>query len=163
MKQMDKNYNYIGINSTKKQQEILNILSYIKEIRNTAYPLENSNITELKIDNFVARKEKDIILINGDLSLTDGDTFEKRTFEAYIMNIDTKEVRIYMDITRENVTNEPKMIRTTEEIIFGKEITVITKYNQMEGVEEKKFTSIINTNEPDDFWQIQATEQLSTL
>lgn len=163
-KQIDNpNYCYLGINTNKKKKEILNILSCMKEIRDTAYPLKNSDITELKIDSFIARKEKDIILINGILLLIDGEKQEKRSFETYVMNMDTKQVRVYMDITRENVDDEPKMIRTTEEINLEKKITVVTKYNQIEGIEEKTFTVKISQEAYVDFLKRQNTEQLSAL
>lgn len=159
----DSKYSYIGINTKKKQREILNLISYMKEVRDTAYPLKNSTVSELKVDSFVARKEKDIILVNGDLLLVDNELCERRTFEAYIMNIDSKVVRVYMDITRERVSDEPKMIRTMEEINLEDGVTVVTKYNQMEGIEEKTFMAKIDHADTLDFYSRQNVEQLSVL
>lgn len=169
MKKMDKQneidsrYSYIGISSNKKKKEILYLLSYIKEIRDTAYPLKNSMISELKIDNFVARKEKDIILVNGELLLEDCDSCEKRSFEAYIMEINKNKYRVYLDVIREKNSDEPKMIRTIEEIDLNDKIKVITKYNQMEGIEEKTYTAEIEKGEEIDFYSRQNVEQLSVL
>lgn len=109
-------YRFIGISGKKKQNKILNILSYCKEIRDTAYPMKNSKVTELELVEFVARKEKDLIYINGSLSLCDEQS-ENRTFEAYIIeNKEEGNIRVYMDITRICVDDEPKMIRTSEVI-----------------------------------------------
>ena len=57
-------YKYIGIPNRKKQSRIYNLLSCCKEIRDTAYPMKNSTVTELQIVEFTARKEKDLIYIN---------------------------------------------------------------------------------------------------
>ena len=68
---LEQYYRFEKIPKTK-QQRIINLLGYCKEIRNTAYPLPNSDVTTLQIVEFVARKEKDIYYINGSLSLIDG-------------------------------------------------------------------------------------------
>ena len=72
------------------QNKILDTLSYCKEIRDTAYPMKDSLVTELNLVEFTARKEKDLIYINGSLMLEDGCRHEVRTFEAYI--IEDKEI-----------------------------------------------------------------------
>ncbi|MDE5888645.1 MAG: hypothetical protein K2H20_01350, partial [Bacilli bacterium] len=98
---VDQYYKYIGISSKKKQARILNLLSYCKEVRDTAYPMKDSEVTELEICEFVARKEKDLIYINGSLSLNDGDQKENRHFEAYVIEDKNEgKTRIYMDIIR---------------------------------------------------------------
>ena len=77
-------YKFIGV-PKRMQNKILNTLSYCKEIRDTAYPMKDSLVTELQLVEFTARKEKDLIYINGSLMLEDGDKHEVRTFEAYII------------------------------------------------------------------------------
>ena len=111
-----------------KRQRIINLLGYCKEIRNTAYPLPNSNVTTLQIVEFIARKEKDVYYINGSLSLVDNNQSENRAFEAYILDSEDK-VTIYLDVTRLCVEDEPKMIRTSENFVET-ETTVmgISKY-----------------------------------
>ena len=131
-------YRFIGISGAKKKNRIINLLSYCKEIRDTAYPMKGSKVSELELVEFVARKEKDLIYINGSLSLHDEES-ENRTFEAYI--IEDKEeghVRIYMDITRICVNDEPRMIRTSEVIReFEDKVEVVTTYASTDSIEEK--------------------------
>lgn len=144
-------YKFAGISSHKKQTRILNLLSYCKEIRDTAYPLKNSSVTELEIVEFTAHKEKDLIYINGSLCLRDGDNKEDRCFEAYI--IEDKEdgnIRVYMDIVRINAEDEPKMIRTSEAIIESEQnIITITSYTTTDSNEEKTFSSEFPKNQDD--------------
>ncbi len=137
---LDEYYQFIGIASKKKQNRILTLLSYCKEIRDTAYPMNNSKVTELTLTEFIARREKDLIYINGSLKLEDGEYFENRTFEAYIIeDVEEQKTRVYMDITRLGVTDEPKMIRTTEVISEAKKrsVSVITTYASTDSIEEK--------------------------
>lgn len=146
---MERDYRFIGI-PQKKQSQIINILTYCKEIRDTSYPMKNSKVTELTIVEFTARKEKDLISINGSLSLTDGDRNENRSFEAYIMESD-KEMRVYMDITRLCVADEPKIIRTSESMVLGDpNIITVTKYSQTDRSEEKIFSSEFPKKDEDD-------------
>lgn len=138
---LDQYYSFIGI-PKKSQKKILNILSYCKEIRDTAYPMKDSLVTELKLEEFTARKEKDLIYINGSLSLEDCDKKEVRTFETYIIeDKEENKTRVYMDITRIGVQDEPKMIRTTEDLIISdKKVTSVTVYASGESSEEKTFS-----------------------
>lgn len=158
-------YKYIGISSKKKQARILNLLSYCKEIRDTAYPMHDSQVTELEIVEFVARKEKDLIYINGSLLLSDGGLLENRCFEAYI--IEDKEegkTRIYMDITRLNVHDEPKMIRTSEAIIEDEfKVTSITAYSTTDSTEEKVFSSEFPLNPSEDYLIYKKAQQISAI
>ncbi len=142
------NYHFVGISSKKRQKRILQILSYCKEIRDTAYPMKDSNVTELSLDEFVARKENDIISITGKLSLKDNENIENRCFEAYILeNKETNETRVYMDTTRMCVNDEPKLIRTTETIIeIDSKVSVITNYASSETSEEKTISTEFNQN-----------------
>ena len=136
-------YRFNGISNKKKQEAIVKTLSYCKEIRDTAYPMQDSYVTELKIVEFTATKEKDLIYVNGSLSLTDGDRNENRCFEAYIMDgKDDGKTRVFMDITRLCVNDEPKMIRTSEEISEGTDnIISVTAYASSDFSEEKFFTT----------------------
>ncbi len=157
-------YKFIGISSKKKQSRILNLLSYCKEIRDTAYPMKGSKVTELELVEFIARKEKDLIYINGSLSLCDG-VNENRTFEAYI--IEDKEeghVRIYMDITRLCVNDEPRMIRTSEVIKDSEnKIEVITTYASTDSTEEKISYSEISKEDSEDYILKKKYQQISAL
>ncbi len=162
---MEQYYKYIGITSRKKQNRILNILSCCKEIRDTAYPMKNSTTTELQIVEFTARKEKDLIYINGSLSLVDGERSENRCFESYIIeDKETGSTRVYMDITRLSVEDEPKMIRTSEELLESEEkIVVITAYSSSEASEEKIFSTEIPKTNPEDFVYKEKSKQLCAL
>lgn len=133
---------FVGI-PKKKQQTILNILKKCKEIRDTAYPLKDSIKRNLTIKSFTAVKEKDMVSITGALLLQEEEKMENRVFEAYVME-NKEEIRVFLDITRLCVEDEPKLIRTSETIIEKEEKTIIiTKYNRMETAEEKIFTEEI--------------------
>lgn len=136
---LEQYYKFERIPKTK-QQRIINLLGYCKEIRNTAYPLPNSDVTTLKIVEFVARKEKDIYYINGSISLVDGDRSENRVMEAYIFDSEDK-VTIYLDVTRLCVEDEPKMIRTSETFIETADTVMgISKYAGCGYFEEKIYS-----------------------
>ncbi len=157
-------YKFIGV-PKRMQSKILDTLSYCKEIRDTAYPMQDSLVTELQLVEFTARKEKDLIYINGSLSLEDGCKREIRTFEAYI--IEDKEegkTRVYMDITRIGVQDEPKMIRTSEDLVEEeRNIIAITMYASGESSEEKTFTSEFPKNPTNDFVFKQKAKQIGAL
>lgn len=157
-------YKFIGI-PKRMQNKILNTLSYCKEIRDTAYPMKDSLVTELELVEFTARKEKDLIYINGSLILEDGDRNEVRTFEAYI--IEDKEeakTRVYMDISRLGAEDEPKMIRTSEDLIEkGKNIIAITMYASGESSEEKTFSSEFPKNPSNDYMFKRKIKQIGAL
>ena len=157
-------YKFISI-PKRTQLKILNTLSYCKEIRDTAYPMKGSLVTELQLVEFTARKEKDLIYINGSLCLEDGEEHEVRTFEAYI--IEDKEegkTRVYMDITRLGVQDEPKMIRTSEDLIEEeRNIIAITMYASGESSEEKTFSSEFPKNPSNDFIFKQKAKQIGAL
>lgn len=124
----------------KKQKRIIELLSYCKEIRNTAYPMNGSKVTELKIVDFHAHKEKNLVYISGSLSLTDGQLHENRTMEAYIFDA-KDQATVYLDITRVSVSDEPKMIRTSENFVEEENtIIAITKYCGGECFEDKMYT-----------------------
>ena len=158
-------YKFVGISSFKKQTRILNLLSYCKEIRDTAYPMKNSTVTELEIVEFIAHKEKDLIYINGTLCLKDREAKEDRCFEAYI--IEDKEdgnIRIYMDIVRINVEKKKKKIRTSEAIIEDeKNIITITSYTTTESTEEKTFSSEFPKNQDESYLFEKKVQQLSAI
>ncbi len=158
-------YKYVGISSKKRQTRILNILSYCKEIRDTAYPMKNSSVTELEILEFTAHKEKDLIYINGSLALKDCDLSENRHFEAYI--IEDKEegkTRVYMDITRINVEDEPRMIRTSEALVEKEyKVISITAYSTTDSTEEKVFSSEFPINPSNDYLLEKKCQQISAI
>ena len=162
---MEQYYKFIGIQSHKKQNRILNLLSYCKEIRDTAYPMKGSNVTELQIVEFTARKEKDLIYVNGSLSLIDGERSENRCFESYIIeDKESGKTRIYTDITRLCVDDEPKMIRTSEEIYENDEkITTITTYSSNDAAEEKIFAVEIPQPPQEDYLYREKAKQLCAL
>ncbi len=162
---LEQYYKYIGISSKKKQIKILNLLSYCKEIRDTAYPMKNSEVTELEICEFVARKEKDLIYINGTLSLNDDNQRENRHFETYIIEDKTEgKTRIYMDITRINVEDEPKMIRTSEAISVSEyKVVSVTAYCTTDSIEEKVFSTEFPVNPSDDYILQKKIQQISAL
>ena len=161
---VEQEFKFIGV-PKRMQNKIFNTLSYCKEVRDTAYPMKDSLITELKLTEFTARKEKDLIYINGLLTLEDGCKQEVRTFEAYI--IEDKEegkTRVYMDITRLGVEDEPKMIRTSEDLIEEeRNIIAITMYASGESSEEKTFSSEFPKNTNDENVLIEKSKQLSAL
>lgn len=157
-------FKFVGI-SKKYQNRIFNILSYCKEIRDTAYPMKGSNVTELQMVEFTARKEKDLYYINGSLSLVDGERSENRTFEAYIFE-DKEEgkTRVYMDITRLCVEDEPKMIRTSEDLLEDeKNVMSVAMYASGDASEEKMFSAEFPKNPSDDYIFTQKAKQLSAL
>lgn len=150
-------YNFVGIQK-KNQDHIIKVLNYCKEIRDTAYPLKDSFITELEIKTLTAVKEKDMVSITGALTLTDGERVENRCLEAYVME-NKEELRIYLDITRLCVEDEPKLIRTSETIIDKvTSVVTVTKYNQTDSSEEKIFTTTLKKQE-----KKQKAKQLSAL
>jgi len=158
-------YRFNGISNKKKQNKILELLSYCKEIRDTAYPMNGSTVTELEIVEFSAHKEKDLIYINGSLHLDDGIQSENRSFDAYICTEkDSEKTRIYLDIIRLCVNDEPKMIRTFDDI-YEKEDTIIdiTSYTITDATEEKIFTAEIPKYPEEDFMYHKKTHQLSAL
>lgn len=157
-------YKFIGI-PKRMQNKILDILSYCKEIRDTAYPMKGSLVTEVQLVEFTARKEKDLIYVNGSLALQDGDRCEYRTFEAYI--IEDKEegkTRVYMDISRLGVSDEPKMIRTSEDLIEDeRNVISVTMYASGESSEEKVFSSEFPKNPSTDYVFKQKAKQIGAL
>lgn len=123
----------------KKQPRIIELLGYCKELRNTEYPMNGSNVREVELVEFSAHKEKDIIFINGSLHLEDGDKSENRVFEAYILE-DKDKTKIYLDVTRLCVEDEPKMIRTSETFVETNDTVLsVTKYAGCGLFEEKVF------------------------
>lgn len=161
---LEQYYKFISI-PKRTQTKILNTLSYCKEIRDTAYPMKDSLVTELQLVEFTARKDKDLIYINGSLLLEDCDRNEVRTFEAYI--IEDKEegkTRVYMDITRIGVDDEPKMIRTSEDLIEDEtNIIAITMYASGESSEEKTFSSEFPKNQSNETVFQKKAKQLGAL
>lgn len=159
-------YRFIGISNKKNQNRVLNLLSYCKEIRDTAYPMNGSDTTELEIVEFTARKEnKDLIYVSGSLNLFDGIQKECRTFEAYIMEEKTEgRTRIYLDVTRLCVNDEPKMIRTSDDI-YEKEDTVIvlTNYTLTDSTERKEFMAEVPKMSTADNIIKTMTRQISAL
>lgn len=144
-----------------KQKRIITLLGYCKEIRNTAYPMQGSDVTELKIVEFSAQKEKDMYYINGSLSLVDGDRIENRVMEAYIFDTDEK-ITIYMDVTRLCVNDEPKMIRTSENFVETADtIMAVSKYAGCGLFEEKVYSEEFpKSNEPSNY-MIEYAKQLA--
>ena len=136
---LDQYYKFENIPRTKRQR-IINLLGYCKEIRNTEYPLPNSDARTLEIVEFTAKKAKDLIYVNGSLMLDDGSSKEVRTMEAYIFEKDGN-ITIYLDVTRLNVgEDEQKLIRTTDSLVeTGDSIMSVTKYASLGYFEEKIF------------------------
>lgn len=112
-------YRFQGPFKRKDKENLFRILSCCREIRNTKYPIHNSKNTELKIVEFQAHKESSMIHVNGSLSLDNDDKTdcENRTFDAYIIKEKDASTKVYLDITRLCVPEEPKMIRTNEQLI----------------------------------------------
>ncbi len=162
---MEQYYKFVGISKKAQQNRILNTLSYCKEIRDTAYPMKDSLVTELQLVEFTARKEKDLIYINGSLMLEDGEKKEVRTFEAYIIEEkDEGKTRVYMDITRICVQDEPKMIRTSEDLIEEENnILSVTVYASGDSSEEKTFTQEFPKNPTDDYVYKGKAKQIGAL
>ena len=161
---LEQYYKYIGFTSEKKQRHILNLLSYCKEFRDTAYPMKDSAVTKLQIVEFTAHKEKkDLINVNGSLSLVDGDRSEARTFDAYI--VEEKGVAtVFLDITRVCVKDEPKLIRTTDKITEDEQNVIsVTTYAGLGSIERKSFSSEFPKNPSDDYLEREKIKQLSAL
>ena len=138
-KDVKDNFVFDGIRLKKRQQKIVTLLMSCKEIRDTAYPLENSNVTELTITELYASKQKGYTYISGSLSLEDGMAQEKRSFVAYLTE-KNNEHHILLDITR-NIDNENKMIRTTDIITEEKDnIVSQTSYCSIGFLQEKVFS-----------------------
>lgn len=134
----EEKYKFYGI-PKKNQKKIIEVLSSCKEIRNTEYPMKNSLVTELKILDFSAHKEKDVISVVGNLILRDGEKTEQRCFEAYIMELE-EEIKVYLDVDRLCVQDEPKKIRTKETLTkISNIIKTKTIYNSSDFQEEKEF------------------------
>ncbi len=154
------NFVFEGIKQKKRQQKIVTLLSSCKEIRDTAYPLENSNITELIISELSASKQKGYTYLSGSLLLEDGEAKEKRSFVAYLTE-KNNEYHILLDITR-NIDTEYKMIRTTD-IITEEENNIVSKtsYCSIGFLQEKVFSEEF----PKDYLDSTPvkTEQLSAL
>ncbi len=162
-KLIESRFRFEGIRGKKKMCRIFNILSYCKEIRNTAYPMNDSLVTEVKLVEFCVRKEKDLIYINGSLSLEDGERSEQRWLDAYIIEEPTEgKIRVYMDIQRLGVEDEPKMIRTSEELIEDeKNIMSITVYASSDSSEKKEFVEEFPKREKEDLIYLETAQQIS--
>lgn len=146
-------YNFIKV-PKRKQQYILDILNSCKEIRDTMYPNSALPNTKLKIKSFSAIKEKDVYSISGIMSL---DNLEERSFEAYIVECQS-DTKIYMDIERINVEEEPKMIRTSETIVENENsFMVATKYCDSESIIGKTFFYEIPKYEENNSLQLEMT------
>ena len=144
----------------KKQTRIIDLLGYCKELRNTEYPLKGSDVRELELVEMSARKEKDIIYINGSLHLEDNGKSENRTFEAYILEEDDK-TTIYLDVTRLCVEDEPKMIRTSETFVETQDTVMsLTRYAGGACFEEKIFSEEFAM--PPKFEQTTGQQKVST-
>lgn len=155
------NFIFDGIKTKKAKEKIIKLLNSCKEIRDTAYPLNNSNVTSLQIIDLKASKQKDYTYVTGTLLLTDGDINEKRTFEAYITSKE-KEEHVLLDITRVEYQNSPNMIRTTDVITEDENnITSVTSYCGIGYLQEKVFSSELSKNILDEI-DIN-NEQLSVL
>ena len=154
------NFVFDGIRIKKKQQKIVTLLMSCKEIRDTAYPLENSDVRELIITELYASKQKGYTYISGTLSLEDGLEQEKRSFVAYLTE-KNNEYHILLDITR-NIDGDNKMIRTTD-IVSEDENNIIsqTSYCSIGFLQEKVFSEEF----PKDYLDNTPvkTEQLSAL
>lgn len=161
---INQSYKFLNIPTKKKRERIINLLSYCKEIRDTAYPLSNSLVTQLDLVEFTARKEeKDMVYVNGTLMLVDGDRSEERKLEAYIIEFGDK-TNIYMDVIRVNVLDEPKMIRTSEELIESDDVIIsVTSYSGGEATEHKTFSAEFSKCPSDDFIFREKSKQLSVL
>ena len=161
---LEQYYKFIGITTDKKKRHIINLLSYCKEFRDTAYPMKDSKVTELQIFEFTARKEKkDLIYVNGSLSLIDGERSENRSFDAYIME-EKGVATIYLDIARLCVNDEPKLIRTTDKITEDEQNVIsVTSYAGLEATERKSFSSEFPKNPSEDYMVKEKVKQISAL
>lgn len=142
----EEGYVFEGIKTKKAREQIIRLLKCCKEIRNTAYPLKNSSVTELSIVDLRAQKQKDYIYVTGTLLLKDNKEEETRTFEAYITNKEN-ENHILLDITRIELKETPKMIRTTD-IIREEEDLIIsqTTYCGIGYLQEKSYQEELDKN-----------------
>ncbi len=154
------NYEFEGIRLKKKQEKIVTLLCSCKEIRDTAYPLPNSLVTELSLVDLHVLKQKDYIYLTGELLLEDNGNSEKRNFVAYLTEKD-KEYHILLDVTR-CVDNKIKMIRTTD-IIKEEENHIVssTTYCSIDYLEEKVFCQEFPKGYLDGMHNV--SEQLSAL
>lgn len=160
MKKQEKSFVFEGIRLKKKQEKIVNLLSSCKEIRDTAYPLTDSNVTELEITDLYVLKQKDYVYLSGELLLEDNGVSEKRTFVAYLTERN-KEYHILLDVTR-CLDNETKMIRTTDVIKeVDNHIESSTTYCSIDYFEEKVYFKEFPKDYLDTF--TNKTEQLSAL
>ncbi len=151
-----------GIKTKKAQKKIVNLLKCCKELRDTAYPLKNSLVTEVKLLDLHAQKQKDYTYVTGTLLLEDLPAMEKRTFEAYITNKDN-EYHILLDITRVDAKDLPNMIRTTDIIREEKEnIISVTSYCGIGYLHEKVFSQEFTKEEYEANVDL-ALEQISAL
>lgn len=139
VKSIKNNFIFEGIKLKKRQQKIVTLLSSCKEVRDTAYPLDNSNVTELVIKELYASKQKGYTYLSGILQLEDGEKEESRNFVAYLTE-KNNEYHILLDITR-NINGENRMIRTTD-IIQEEEENIIshTSYCSIGFLQEKVFS-----------------------
>ena len=129
-----------GIKTKKAQKKIINLLKCCKELRDTAYPLKNSLVTEVKLLDLHAQKQKDYTYVTGSLLLEDLPALEKRTFEAYITN-KGNEYHILLDISRVDAKDLPNMIRTTDIIKEEQDnIISVTSYCGIGYLHEKVFS-----------------------
>lgn len=160
---MEQRFRFMGFSSKRKKYEVFNILSYCKEIRNTAYPMKDSLVTELTLVEFAAHKQKDHIYINGSMSLVDGDRSENRWLDAYIFEDKSEgKIRVYMDIERHFVEDEPKLIRTSEVLIEDeKNVMSITVYAGGEISEQKEFVEEFPKNITEDEYYNRKSKQIS--
>ena len=135
-------YVFQGINSNQKKEWLITSLFNCKEVRDTLYPLDNSDVKQLFIVEFHARKEKDMYVVNGSLLLEDKDRYEGRTFNAYISS-SKGETRVYLDIVREGTENKvvtmteeyQKTIVTNEKFVdAGDKILTVTSYSGIPGM-----------------------------
>lgn len=150
-----------GIKTKKAQSRVLRLLKSCKEIRDTAYPLKNSKVTELTLIDLHARKQKDYIYVTGTLSLSDNGLQENRTFEAYITSKEGED-HVLLDITRVDSKEGTSMIRTTDIITeANNSIISVTSYCGIGYLQEKIFSSEFPKEEAETF-EIQ-TQQLSVL
>ena len=138
VKSIKNNFIFEGIKLKKRQQKIVTLLSSCKEVRDTAYPLDNSNVTELVIKELYASKQKGYTYLSGRLQLEDGEKEENRNFVAYLTE-KNNEYHILLDITR-NINGENRMIRTTD-IIQEEEENIIshTSYCSIGFLQEKEY------------------------
>ena len=143
---MNNNYHFIGINGAKRKR-LVELLHCCKEIRDTNYPMNDSIITNLQVLEFTASKLSDVYTIDGILLLKDGEREEKRTFEANIIEDETKETHIYLDIERSDKLSS-KVIKTSESIKENDSMfTVYTKYSHLNEEDDNYVANIFREKE----------------